>query len=140
MRTHNNRIKGIAQGQRSPASHQDVEINGIGAEVAFCKLLNIYPDMSIHTRSASNGTDTGDAVLPNGFRVDIKTTKYKSGKLLVLPWQKGNVDFYVLMIGEFPNYEFKGAIPSCLVTKKGDMGYGESFVVTQNELTDLQIG
>src|SRR4030067_307352 len=50
----------------------DVEVNfeGVSGEVAFCRLFNIYPDLTVQPRSSRRGTDTGDARLPSGHTVD----------------------------------------------------------------------
>jgi len=86
---------------------RDMNINGFGAELAFCKLCNTDFDSS--TNESENHFNKFDTVLRNGLSVDVKTTKYRTGKLLVrLGKEKKKVDVYALMIGEFPNYEFKG--------------------------------
>mgnify|MGYP001587368885 FL=1 len=139
-RFENNRDSSIKNSKIGPQSNADTDLEGIAAEIAFCKLFNIYPDFSIFIRSSTKDTDKYDVVLANGKTVDIKTTKYKTGKLLAVSWKKASSDYTVLMVGQFPNYEFKGAIETKELLKKerlGNLGYGETYIATQNELKEL---
>jgi len=90
-----------------------IDQNGAAGEVAFLILLLNYGLMDeavflgnlteiarIDVRSAVAGTDTGDIVLQKGGTIDVKTTEYQSGSLIVLPHKLSNkVDGYVLMKG-----------------------------------------
>ena len=137
-----NRSNDIANAKKCEDEDCKVELDSFGAEVAFCKLFNVYPDYSIFPRSSSNRTDKGDAVV-NDLVVDIKQTKYPSGKLIVAPWKvknSTNIDCYGLMIGEFPEYVFKGFIESCEITKPeklGNLGRGMTYIAKQNELKEI---
>ena len=134
----NNRDKNIHNSKIGDQSDYLTDLNGFGAELAFSKLFNCYPDMSIFTRDASN--DTGDVKLPNGMTVDVKTTTYPTGKLLAVIWKKNTVDLYALMIGSFPTYTFKGFMKSneLLVPERiGNLGHGETYIAKQHELYDI---
>jgi hypothetical protein len=86
---------------------RDMNINGFGAELAFCKLCNTKFDSS--TNKKENHFNNFDTILNTGLSVDVKQTKYKSGKLLVrIGKEEKKVDIYSLMIGEFPSYTFMG--------------------------------
>ena len=52
-----------------PQSFEDTDREGFAGEVAYCKMMNIYPDLTI-------GTDVPDfdCILPSGERIDVKTT------------------------------------------------------------------
>ena len=81
------------------------EFNSYGAELAFCRLWNIYPD----TEYEKFGIE--DCELPSGKLVDIKCTTLENGRLMVKKIKrKGETDYFVLMIGRFPTYRFAGAI------------------------------
>jgi hypothetical protein len=141
QRFNNNRANGVYNAKIGDQSNYDTDIEGFGAELAFCRLHNLYPDFSISPRSTNE--DQGDAILPipNGI-VDVKGTKYPTGKLITPTWKsKDAVDVYALMVGEFPNYIFKGFMKSSdlMVSGRiGDMGYGKkSFIASQDELIDL---
>jgi|TARA_R110000765_G_scaffold394026_2_gene487478 hypothetical protein len=87
---------------------EEINLNGFGGEMAFCKLFNIFPDFTLELRGAE--TDMGDATLPSGHTVDVKTTVYPEGKLMAAPSEKQNHDVYALMTGEFSSYTFRGFI------------------------------
>ncbi len=79
------------------------EINSVGAEVAFCKHQNIWPDLD------PNHFGIEDSLLPNAKLVDVKTTTRHNGRLLVKAIQrKGVSDLYAMMVGTFPTYRFAG--------------------------------
>jgi hypothetical protein len=85
------------------------DIESLGAEIAFCKMHNIYSYLE-HIPD-----DGKDAVLQDGRTVDVKVTQYRSGKLLVKVLDRhknGLPDMDALMIGKFPEYEFAGWISS----------------------------
>ena len=103
-----NRTGGVENKRVGPQDDQFTDLNGFGGELAFCKLFNIFPDFSLEIRNSS--TDRGDAILPAGYTVDVKTTVYPSGKLIAAPSLKANHDLYALMTGKFPAYTFRGFI------------------------------
>ena len=63
----NNRKAGVTDALYADASPMVMERRGFGAEVAFAKLLNTYPDLTTEPRSGGH-----DCVLPSGVRVDVK--------------------------------------------------------------------
>jgi hypothetical protein len=88
-------------------SLMDMNKNGFGAELAFCKLCDVDFDSS--TIKEENHFSRADAKFIDGTEIDVKTTIYDYGKLLVRGGkEKKIVDIYVLMTGNFPNYVFKG--------------------------------
>jgi len=79
-------------------------LNSYGAEIAVCKYLNRYPDMSVHLSSKHY-----DIILDNGTTIDVKWTYHTNGGLLVERSKKNNpCDIYVLTIGKIPNYSLVG--------------------------------
>jgi hypothetical protein len=109
-----------------------INLEGTGGEFAFCKLKNIYPDMTI------------DHPIPfdcfhneHGF-IDVKTTKKPNGMLLVGVWKSRAIpSYYALMVGEFPNYEFKGYFRGEEVFNDEnlvDLGHGPTYGIEQNRL------
>lgn len=89
------------------------DIEGILGEYAFCMYAGIdtAPIFDTSLRSSLDGTDSGDAVY-NGMNIDVKTTKYANGSLLIKKYKldNPNIDAYVLITGYFGRYEFKGFI------------------------------
>lgn len=99
------REAGLKDAKRSDASAEEVDLEGFAAELAFCKLANIYPDLTPGKKPVDAWTGRGG--------VDVKATKHEDGSLLVASWKKsGEVAFYVLMIGKFPAYRCAGFMRS----------------------------
>lgn len=78
------------------------ELDWVGAEMAFAKLFNVYPRFG-------RGCKGWDLVLWDGRTVDVKQTVYEVGYLACPVRVRGSVcDVYVLMVGRFPRYVYKG--------------------------------
>lgn len=109
MRYAVNRAAGVVDRKGGPQSTYETDLNGVGAEMAFGKFRNLYPDFSITPRSGGS-----DFVDPQRGEIDIKSTKYKNGALLVNPKKMGGkTGVYVLVAGEIPEYNIVGyATPS----------------------------
>ncbi len=137
----NNRSRNVKNSKIGGQSDAETDLEGIGAEFGFSKLFNLYPDLTISTRSSTAGQDDGDVTLRDGRSVDIKATKYRTGKLVAVPWKKPKVDLFALMVGTFPKYEFKGFMKSEeLLSEKrlGTLGHGPTYIAQQNELLELE--
>lgn len=125
-------------------SNEKIRLEGVASEIAFCKLFNIMPDLSFEHKSSFDNTDPGDTKLHTNHIVDIKSTKYKNGRLISSPWKKSNtnIDLYALMIGEFPEYTFKGFITHDEFFKKERLQTftkgKPAYVVEQYELKELE--
>lgn len=123
------------QRDKSMKLHQ-MNLNGFGAELAFCKLCNIPFDSST-VEKESHFTKV-DATLINGKTVDVKNTVYSSGKLIVRTGKEQKiVDIYALMIGTFPNFVFSGwATYEEIIQPKfiKDLGWGPAYTLTQGDL------
>lgn len=105
-RYQSNREKGVKNRKVSDEDWFIIDRQGIASEMAFCKLFNIYPDFSTEIRSGGH-----DCILHNGETVDVKSTVYPNGKLLVSKSKKeidNGASVYVLMIGTYPTYKFAG--------------------------------
>jgi len=121
-----------------------IDLEGMAGEIAFCKLFNVYPDMDI---DCAPPHPSHDCVLPDGMRVDVKTTKHRAGKLLVDARRCGRkadgVDLYALMVGTFPGpYDFRGFIEKRDIVRPDRIGlfYGNSnYIAEQSELRDSYI-
>lgn len=133
-RYESNRANNVAISKIGPQSHEDTEVNGVCGEIAFCKIFNIYPDFEIVYPAPIH-----DAIL-NGYKIDVKTTVYQTGRLLVEITKRKYLhalDYFALMIGEFPQYWFIGymAAKDIMVDSKIiDLGLGDTFAAEQHEL------
>ena len=109
-----------------------INIEGTGGEFAFCKLQNIYPDMTI------NHPIPFDCYIKGHGFIDVKSTKKTNGMLLVGTWKSRSIpDYYALMVGEFPSYEFKGFFPGEEVFNDENLvnlGHGTTYGISQDRL------
>lgn len=140
-RYENNRAAGVKNARIGDQCDWQTDLEGIAAEVAFCKLFNVYPDLSISPRSASRGEDRFDCVVL-GKTVDVKSTVYSTGRLLAVPWKgEGNPpDYYALMVGRFPEYTFRGVMKGDELLQKtrlGNLGHGPTYIANQSELIEF---
>jgi len=109
--------------------------DGIGGEIAASRLLNVYPSLVLKP-------DAGWDVMYRGKRIDIKTTRYKSGRLLAkLNARDDEVDVYLLVTGTFPEYDIVGyALKDSLLSPKNviDLGHGKGYGLSQDKLTPIE--
>ena len=113
-------------------SNELTDLEGIGAEIAFCKLANVYPDLNVkHLRDE-------DCYTHNGYAIDVKSTTYENGRLLAVRWKKpDNIDFYALMVGKFPKYRLSGFMRAEDLLKPErlkDFGHGLGYAADQDQL------
>lgn len=128
------RDKGLPNRKMGDQSNELTDLEGIAAEIAFCKLANVYPDLDLdHTKAE-------DCYLRDGRSVDVKSTTYESGRLLAVKWKDAaQVDLFVLMVGRFPKYRCAGFLTATelLEAKRlTNLGHGEGFAATQDQLHD----
>jgi len=140
-RNGSNRYFNITNLKISSDSPHAVDLEGIAGEIAFCRLFNVYPDLDTDRPPPHPFYDATIPPSP-GYRIDVKTTKYDNGKLLVDARKNSvktdAVDFYALMTGSFPGpYTYRGMIaretiiaPHRIETIKGY----RSYVAIQSEL------
>jgi len=121
----------------------EMNLNGFGAELAFCKLCNVPFDYS--TIEKESHFSKVDAILKNGKTIDVKTTVYVNGKLIVRVGKEQKiVDIYALMTGKFPEFKFCGwATYEEIIQVKniGNLGWGAAYSLTQSQLNnEFEIG
>ena len=132
-RTDNARSVNLAHTKIGPQSQYETDLEGMGAEIAFCRLMNVYPSLDVVDNPAAD--PQGDCVVL-GRTVDVKTTRHKNGRLLAVLW-KEKKDLYALMTGTFPTYEFRGlADGDDLLSADNivDLGYGPTYALAQEAL------
>lgn len=110
-----------------------IDLNGLGGEWAFCKIVNVYPDFEIGVRSIH------DAVALGGSW-DIKTTDIEHGQLLVRPSkhrEQKKCDYYALVVGSMPDYRLAGWASASEIfdpARLTDLGHGQTYAIPQEEL------
>jgi len=129
-----NNVKDLRVGNDSS---EDIDLEGMAAEIAYCKLMNIYVDMVTDPPEMPSF----DCISRLGVRVDVKSTKYRNGHLIAtLRKVKKPPDKYVLVVGEFPSYSIVGEVWAEDLLLEGnlkDFGYGNCYAVTQSELEPI---
>jgi len=119
--------------KRDERSHFELHFQGLGAEFAVAKVLNIYPDLS----SDYSKID----LVWNDKTINVKSTKYPYGKLLVPDYQGRTADWYILVTGEMPEYTIRGVVHADEVFRKeniGDLGKGKSYIMEQYQLMPME--
>lgn len=131
-----NRDNKIKNQRIGPQSDDETDLEGIGAELAFCRAFNVYPDLTLNKHPEE------DAILRNGMRVDCKATRYKNGHLLaVITKAHKPADLYVLVVGEFPKYRIAGFATAEEIFQEQnihDFGHGPTYAIPQNKLTSAK--
>lgn len=125
------RKKGIENKKKGPQSNEITDLQGVGAEIAFCKMHNVYPDTEV------GHTPLEDATLPDGKTVDVKSTHHPNGHLIVAMWKNPAISYYALMVGEFPSYRYAGLMEPQDIMQKSrikDFGRGPVYAARQDEL------
>jgi len=123
---HRNKVQHNVREQKvdNTRTGEQISIDGFGAEMAFAKMANLYPNFDIMI-----GGDDGDLLAMNGKKIDVKSSKHNPTWLTCKKTkEKGDAFYYVMLTGLFPEYEFAGwATEDELLQeeKLKDWGYGE---------------
>lgn len=116
----------------SNKTQEQQTFEGVIGEVAFCKAMNVCPDLSTEPRK--NGYDC----VFNERRVDVKSTSVATGNLLLPEWKDNpDIDIYVLAILHPFHVELVGwAFKTDLVQPENlkDYGYGPTYSMSQAQL------
>jgi hypothetical protein len=129
---------GVARGSQvsnakiGPQSDYQTDIDGIVAELAFCKWQNVFPELTISPRSG------GADCMVAGKSVDVKATRRTNGRLLAtLKKAVEDADIYVLAIVAdntvtFPGWVFAKELlnPENII----DLGHGSGYALEQSQL------
>lgn len=88
-----------------------IDQEGVCGEIALAKGLGVLEshwEKFRNTEIRNFREDEGD-VFFNGFKIDVKTTKYKNGHLLIKKHKKdAQIDVYALITGWYGRYSFAG--------------------------------
>jgi hypothetical protein len=126
------RANGAVDGKIGPQSVEQTDLEGVAAELAFCKVINVCPDFTI-------GETPDFDCRYRALTIDVKTTQHLHGRLLVSAKKLSHpADWYALVIGTFPGpYQMLGMMhKSDLFVDRylQDLGYGLTYVVPQSDL------
>jgi len=130
------RSSGVKDAKIGDQDGAEADVTGMMAEYAFSKHFNTFPDLGLTPRSGS-----ADGIYKN-FRYDIKSTKYKTGKLLSTTKVNNDVDIYVLAIVKDNEVSFPGfAMKDELINEKNlkDLGHGKGYCLEQEKLRRFNV-
>jgi hypothetical protein len=126
------RGQGLTDMKQGGQSNWETDLEGIAAELAFCKLANVYPDMETASMNPH------DCHTRTGAAIDVKSTKYPHGRLLAVRWKDASkVDLFALMVGTFPEYRLAGFMRSkdlIQADRLMDLGHGLLYAADQSDL------
>lgn len=116
------------------------DISSMGAEIAYGKIRNIYPDLKTRYKPFEK-RPIHDFII-NGKTVDVKWTHWETGGLLVAEdlVKAGKVtDIYALFTGVFPEYKFWGEVPKEIILNRNNLGAKKglrrkSYYMTQDDV------
>lgn len=131
MRSLTARASNVKDAKVGDLSNIQIDEDGMIGEYAFCKKMNIFPDLIPGPRSGSY-----DCVFM-GKRVDVKSTRRENGRLLSTTKNNDDVDVYVLAIILGNKVRFPGfALKKDLVREQNltELGHGIGYAMNQNEL------
>lgn len=129
------RAHGVRDAKMSPDAGLLLDQDGFIGEYAFCKAFNLFPDFGLSPRCGSF-----DCVIERSgreYRVDVKTTRVKSGRLLSTTKGNPDIDIYVLAVLEGFDVHFPGyAFAADLIHQDNivDLGHGSGYAMTQDRL------
>jgi len=122
---------GIKDAKIGEQDGAESDVIGMMAEYAFAKQFNVFPDLGLSPRSGS-----ADGVMKNK-KYDIKSTTYKTGRLLCTLKDNPDVDVYVLAIVSgnevyIAGWEYKESLRQD--KNLTDLGHGMGYALTQDKL------
>jgi len=130
-----NQVVGSTDMQQGNQNSTDIHVQGVAAEIAFCKAMNLYPDFELGVWADA------DATLPCGATVDVKHTTRDNGRLLAIKSKENKpADLYVLVTGLPPALTIRGGMRAELLFQESnvrDLGHGPTFAVDQVDLWEI---
>lgn len=102
LRSHASRVADSNTSQLGRRNVIDMDENGFIGEYAFAKYHNLFFDITAKPRRK------GYDFLFQGKRIDVKTTDYGNGKLMVRDIDNTDIDVYVLAVFDGETVSFPG--------------------------------
>lgn len=116
----------------------EIDIDGMVGEFCVAKWLNVCPDFTVSIRQGGV-----DLISPSGKTIDVKTTRYKTGRLLATTSKINTAcDIYVLAIVDDTGCDIAGwATKEELLLDENliDLGHGKGYGLTQDKLNTERI-
>ena len=138
-RNKNARSEGIPDAIRDyDSTSAGIDVDGMAAELAVAKYLNVYPDLTI-----AKGHRPHHDLIYKDKELEIKQSKYANPRLLLSPnriYVAENFG-YILVSGTIPIYTIVGYLSSKQVQEVGewvDLGKGRSWGVLASQMKPIQ--
>ena len=115
--------------KRDERSHLEITAQGLSAEMAVAKHLNVYPDLDARYSPYD--------LIYNGFKINVKSTIADHHDLLIPDYQQSRSDFYILVTGKVPVLNIRGVATSGMIYNDQnmvDLGKGVCYRLKQNQL------
>lgn len=134
------REHGIPNQQVSELDFDEISVDGFAAEIAYCKGMNLYPDLDVY---GSEIRPAFDCRWHDGRTVDVKHTSLEHGNLICpvgLNKERKQCDLYALVIGTMPNFRIVGhAYGHVLFSSRiAPLPNGPAYRVMQEDLWMLE--
>ena len=138
-RNKNARSEGVPDAIRDyDSTSVGIDVDGMAAELAVAKYLNVYPDIEIVKENRPHHD-----LIFKGIYLEVKQSKYTNPRLLLSPnriYVAENFG-YILVSGTIPIYTIVGYLPSKQVQEVGewiDLGKGRSWSVLSSQMKPIQ--
>jgi hypothetical protein len=133
LRTDNNKRAGTHIKYGDGDAYQ-LDVDGFGAEMAWARMANVYPDFTTQVRKGGVDFKYG---MENEYKGDVKGTRMENPHLLIKTEKmNGESDIYVLIKVDYPTFEVIGFATRDQVYDGDtpDYGYGPSYRVRHEDL------
>ncbi len=134
-RRRKDREAGVSEKYLGPGDGENRDIQGVCAEFAIAKMMNLYPDLTTNPRHG--GIDLIDK---SGKRIDVKQTDREDGNLIAPAHKNINeVDVYILVIGTNPYQPVGWCKSDELIRRENikDFGYGKTYFLHRSKLRQI---
>lgn len=120
-------------------SREEIDLLGVLGEFTVAKVLKLPFDASL-SLEGDGGTD----LMLGKYNIQVKTTKYRTGRLIFNSEKEMLADIYVLCFAEpelaevtILGYIRHASLPDCLIEM--DLGHGKRLVVEQKHLKPISL-
>jgi len=139
-RYHAARTAHVPNAKVGDQSNELTDLNGFGAELAFCRAFNVCPDFSLQARSSILGDDLDADASVFGIPIDVKSTVLLHGRLIgAIKKHPLRHCAYVLLVGSFPRYCFRGGMLADELMQAARLGTLKRacYLAAQHELYEM---
>jgi hypothetical protein len=137
-REENNKRKGFRDKKQCRKSGWTINFEGVAAEVVAARYLQVYPDTEYNV----NNPPKHDLISKKGFTIDVKTTdKHRDCWSTIISKKVDDVDRYLFVRGEFPDYQVMGWAHSSEYINESnicDVGNGPFYQISIDKIRTIE--